>query len=586
MLKLIDTYYENVYNATLLLHKESLLESLAVGSIRPHVVMSVCAWGANFHQDPSGRTALKDDGFMFEWAQRAGLLVFQDAEKLYEDNIVTFLNLALFWHSQGSWRVSLLHKGNAYQVLQIRGIGPETPGVDSSFEAEVRRRRFWACYLMYCHTGDDLSAFQSIANTQNLSLPWPEGDFHARVSRGQKTVLGHAQESTSIYAETVRIMTIWSSIVALIKSPEAELTSQRISRIYALDEELSVWWRTLKAEFKLNLEHKNPNPLKSDDTFPKLLLINVIYHQSLCALHASIVPLFCWTAGDDNWAKVRKLSAQTAFDHACAASVLINATLVSYKKLSTMSLFIAYAAYCGYAIQLPFLWCSNPMVREQVRTNLGANLRMIDVMTKYWRYAPLLKLYARCLYNVHKKYPSPLEDIPSAIDITRLIRIPFTSSAARVSILDFIGILWTTSDGYTEPGEEVVDLEIDPHNSGSGSQADETTDVSIQDPDSDDLAIQDSAPDVFTDPLLAMQLVRDNRSVAIEGQSEDLGRLPTNFASVSIPQDLISPATESRPLDILQPFLQSDLLDLFPTGDMIEFSLPELEHLGLNRTDG
>ncbi|KAI1331567.1 hypothetical protein F5Y16DRAFT_271266 [Xylariaceae sp. FL0255] len=36
---------------------------------------------------------------------------FCDAEKLAEENIVTFINLALFWHSSGKWKVAYLHKG-------------------------------------------------------------------------------------------------------------------------------------------------------------------------------------------------------------------------------------------------------------------------------------------------------------------------------------------------------------------------------------------------------------------------------------------------------------------------------------------
>jgi hypothetical protein len=48
---------------------------------------------------------------MTDWAKRAGKLVLQEAEELHEDNVVTFCNLALFWHAEGSWRIALLHKG-------------------------------------------------------------------------------------------------------------------------------------------------------------------------------------------------------------------------------------------------------------------------------------------------------------------------------------------------------------------------------------------------------------------------------------------------------------------------------------------
>ena len=48
---------------------------------------------------------------MIDCAKRAGKLVFAEAEELYEDNVVTFCNLALFWNAEGLWRLALLHKG-------------------------------------------------------------------------------------------------------------------------------------------------------------------------------------------------------------------------------------------------------------------------------------------------------------------------------------------------------------------------------------------------------------------------------------------------------------------------------------------
>ena len=61
---------------------------------------------------------------MIDWAKRAGKLVLQEAEELYEDNVVTFCNLALFWHSEGSWRIALLHKGMLESDMSL------TPNID------------------------------------------------------------------------------------------------------------------------------------------------------------------------------------------------------------------------------------------------------------------------------------------------------------------------------------------------------------------------------------------------------------------------------------------------------------------------
>lgn len=45
---LVEVYYENAYNANLLLHKRTFLASLAAGTANPHIVLSVCAWAAKY----------------------------------------------------------------------------------------------------------------------------------------------------------------------------------------------------------------------------------------------------------------------------------------------------------------------------------------------------------------------------------------------------------------------------------------------------------------------------------------------------------------------------------------------------------
>lgn len=48
---------------------------------------------------------------MMDWAERAAKQVLQEAEYPREDNVVTFMNLSLFWYAQGMWRRSYMHKG-------------------------------------------------------------------------------------------------------------------------------------------------------------------------------------------------------------------------------------------------------------------------------------------------------------------------------------------------------------------------------------------------------------------------------------------------------------------------------------------
>lgn len=50
---LIELFYANVYNATLLLHKATFLSAVAAGTACNHTVLSVCAWGAKYDTIPA-----------------------------------------------------------------------------------------------------------------------------------------------------------------------------------------------------------------------------------------------------------------------------------------------------------------------------------------------------------------------------------------------------------------------------------------------------------------------------------------------------------------------------------------------------
>ncbi|SPJ78268.1 uncharacterized protein FTOL_06657 [Fusarium torulosum] len=97
---LIDLYFENVYQSDLLLHKPSFLHALTNQTVRPHILLSICAWGANFYRDDSGNATLKEAGLMTEWAKKAGALVFQEAEELHEDSIQIYARCLYDMHKR------------------------------------------------------------------------------------------------------------------------------------------------------------------------------------------------------------------------------------------------------------------------------------------------------------------------------------------------------------------------------------------------------------------------------------------------------------------------------------------------------
>lgn len=177
-----------------------------------------------------------------------------------------------------------------------------------------------------------------------------------------------------------------SNILSRLRATESTLSS-RITEIYKLDDELSNWSRKLPSVLRLTPESI---ALMPQDWLPKILLMNIIYHQCFCVLHASIIPLFCWDHGGDDWLSARQHSAQVAYEHADTVSDLLRATISTYNRLSAMPSFIAYAAYCGCAIQLPFLWSSNRDIKEKAKANVKTNIEMMHIVGFHWKMAALL----------------------------------------------------------------------------------------------------------------------------------------------------------------------------------------------------
>ncbi|EGU85024.1 hypothetical protein FOPG_04566 [Fusarium oxysporum f. sp. conglutinans race 2 54008] len=528
---LVELYFDNVYQSTLLLHKTIFMQSLADQTVNPHILLSICAWGANFYRNETGKATLKEQGLMTKWAKKAGALVFQDAEELSDDNLVTFCNLSLFWHSQGSWRISYLHKGNACQLLHINGTGPKN---GSSLEAELRRRRFWACYLFHCFSCEKLFRFEAIADIETLPLPWSEEDFAVGSSHSAIATIANGVCLASIFGELIRGLNLWSSVVTVVKS-EGDLNS-RVQEIFRVESNISSWWNNVPSSFKLDAPFVTSISQKD---LPKIILTNLIYHQSLCALHSSIVPLFCWSKGDKTYSSARQLSAQVAFDHATAISSLISAILATSCPLSSMPIFVAYAAYSSCAIQIPFLWCSELSVRERAQSNIDANVKMIQGMSNYWKLASLLQLYVRCLHNVHKRSPPRICGEPKYMNISALVDFDVDASLAKSSILQFAGMLRSDENGYVKAGDETSDPTI----------------ASVA--DSGDITLDRQASRSFLD-----------HSANTNNPNTTLPQTPNQFASGP---------SEWPTLDIFNSLIDADMAGLFPVDDNFDLSFLEAD---------
>lgn len=285
-----------------------------------------------------------------------------------------------------------------------------------------------------------------------------------------------------------------STVDSLLKTPGSN-HQERIATIHQLDAKVREWW----AQVPSNL-HLTPTNIitfhRLDLT--KILLINTAFHQSLCALHASIVPLFTWGPHPPTLALSHQLSAQVAYENACAISQLFRMVLDYNADTSDFSSFLGYSAYCSFAVQVPFKWCLDSTVKESATINTEINLRIIQGLSRYWKFVSLLAssrpkrvpcyliltgnlqaTFAQYLGEIHSQHQLGLESEPKGLSLHKLRGFCISAADARSSMLSMNGILWK-DDGCAVQGDELPELALnDESNNQSSSQVAESTPVSI-----------------------------------------------------------------------------------------------------------
>ncbi|KIX06345.1 uncharacterized protein Z518_04321 [Rhinocladiella mackenziei CBS 650.93] len=564
MYTLVELYFHTSYNASFLLHKTQFLESLAAGTAAPHVILAICAAAANFYRDCNGDPTLKNHGFMIEWANRAGELVFQDVQNFHKDNIVTFSILALFWYTQGSWRLCYLFKGTAALYYK------ETLAFCSMLEAldlqTFKLKTHWSL------------KYSAVAYGPLISRSANWADFEDGISRSPPICLESGGSNGGVYAELIKGMTVWASVFSLIKSPESSI-SERMTGVYALDNDVVRWWSEVPPTLKLDVSNIATIP---KDQVSNILLLNLIYHQSICALHASVIPLFSWSIADDSWSSARRSSAQIAFEHACTASTLMDAVYSVHTGIILTNSFIAYAAYSGCAIQIPFMWCLNKNVKSRAIANVRTNVMIIRAMAPYWKFAALLEIHFTCVYKIHERHAltSPLEDEPKNMDIGKFLDFKIRARYARTSILGFVEILRSQGDGFVEAGEECNDLGIQDGDSQNLQQmgqrpsgnSEAAASVVLEQRDEVELPVPLFPPSASSQSRLpdlcstsASTPLKTSWPPAHENTWQETGRLEEQFPA-RLPN--ASAAEEPQSFDLCHPFFDPALLDLFPDGEM------------------
>lgn len=191
------------------------MEDTATSVLVKHLPNLICL-AHSFSTSSQSRNDLRDDGFSKEWAERAGRLALLEAEEPSQDTVISFTNLGLFWYSQGHWRRSLIYEGYASLNARLLRLLPAEATDEFSLDAELRRRQFWASFLVNQFVSEP--AFPKIfgSNVGEILLPVSEEDYKRGVVPAHDSTLRTGERSRSVFAELIRILSLWCAFTPSI----------------------------------------------------------------------------------------------------------------------------------------------------------------------------------------------------------------------------------------------------------------------------------------------------------------------------------------------------------------------------------
>jgi hypothetical protein len=100
--------------------------------------------------------------------------------------------------------------GLSASIAHLFAMGRDRMSDIDTLEAEIKRRRFWACYLVHCQTAESDPGMVLNGVIENLSLPWPQEDFNIGRSLHQKVTLRTGGSTGGVFCEVVKGLSFWS----------------------------------------------------------------------------------------------------------------------------------------------------------------------------------------------------------------------------------------------------------------------------------------------------------------------------------------------------------------------------------------
>ncbi|CAK7233167.1 hypothetical protein SEUCBS140593_008512 [Sporothrix eucalyptigena] len=418
---LFEVYFSHLYNASLLFHKQSLIDDYFAGRTPEFLALTVFAAASIFLRVPTKQLALDSyvpepdvvsraivdcNRFSSEWGIVAGRQVLMHSDEPCLETIQACQNLTLYWFSLDLKDRTHIYTHLAYRTGRLLGFHvPSITATDTDkVFGEIKRRCFWSAWITNCISQEN-APFKGESWREVIGLPLPcdEASFAQGVPEsteafdetGNIVSLDGSPRvpRLSIIGEFIKLYSLWYEIQRFVKdyaTGPSKTASSNIAVLFALDRQLELVWENLHSDFR----YRSPASFKTSKLGPyNLFLLNCLHQLCSCVLHSSIVPIFSNTVYDEQISrKIIRMSAEEAVKHSMHILNMATAFLNTQPDKSRITSIVGYAMYAASSVQFKSLVAQGKL-RTYGTSRFTAAVAIMEQLKEYWQ--PLRGLWSQ-----------------------------------------------------------------------------------------------------------------------------------------------------------------------------------------------
>ncbi|KAL8286617.1 hypothetical protein RQP46_004145 [Phenoliferia psychrophenolica] len=290
ILEALEPFFLHNYYTFYFLHRPSLTEAIRDGTAPKELICCILAFAGRFSQSlrdlhPSSPTAASD-----HYAALASQVLANPPatsspvispatvdSDVSLSRCQSFLILGLYECTEGAENKGWMRIGTAIRMAQVLRLGfqDEEDGSrirSDPLQAEIRRRTFWACFLLdrTITDGKERPCSLRAPLPSSLRMPGPDADFLlGRSSPGArfeselppwnvsvKVDASVQDQEADLYGQTIRISEIWHRVVTYVgaggRNWDRRAPWLPESTFATLENDINAWEATLPAIFRYN----------------------------------------------------------------------------------------------------------------------------------------------------------------------------------------------------------------------------------------------------------------------------------------------------------------------------------------------